>query len=105
MVNKLIKGVFLKKQIKNFKFNFSEKFTNFSNNLYDLETKLIFHKNIFANCTYEKENLIKQKEKLFNRGKPQEWKMNESFDQETDYSELLNCKEKAFDIMLFEVFK
>lgn len=44
-------------------------------NFYDMEQNLLMHSNLFQDFQYIRDNLQKQKNRLFDRGKPAEWQL------------------------------
>ena len=63
------------------------------------------HSNLFQDYTYVKDNLVKQKEKLFARGKWSEWNLfqGETTPETSFIDSLLEDKELAFEHMLPDV--
>jgi hypothetical protein len=76
---------------------------NFHINYYDMEQVIVSHTNMFQDYTYSWNNLLKQKEKLFTRGKPHEWQMKETNQDPEFFNKLMQNKKSAFDHMLHQV--
>lgn len=96
-------GIFLNHQKKNIQKNYSDKMENFHTNFYNMEQVMMNHTKMFEDYTSCKNNLIKQKEKLFLRGKPSEWQMKQVSNEPDFFNKLMEDKKKAFGLMLDEV--
>ena len=90
-------------QRKSIKINLLEKIENFHVNFYNMENVLNNHSNVFHDYNYINNNHIKQKEKLFSRGKWTEWGLNEEQRETEVLDVLLKNKNLAFEVMLPEV--
>jgi len=88
---------------KSIKENFSDKLENFHINFYDMEQNISLNQNVFQDFTYINGNLIKQKEKLFSRGKWAEWQLNKSQHDSNKIDLMLKKKNVAFTHMLPQV--
>lgn len=76
---------------------------NFHLNYYNMEQVIMNHTKMFEDYTTYKKSLIKQKEKLFLRGKPSEWQMKVVSEEPDFFNKLMENKNKAFEFMLDEV--
>lgn len=90
-------------QKKNIQKNYINKMENFHINFYDMEQVITSHTNMFQDYTYSKNSLLKQKEKLFARGKPHEWQMKDEVQDPELLNKLTESKNYAFDHMLYQV--
>ena len=68
-----------------------------------MEQSVALTQNIFQDYSYIHGNLIKQKEKLFSRGKWTEWQLNKDQHDSATLDLLLKDKKRAFAYMLPQV--
>lgn len=80
--------------------HFLDKLENYDVNFYDMEQTLSHHLTVFQDYDYTHKNLLKQKEKLFARGKWTEWELPEEHRRPASVKKLEKNKEAALALML-----